>query len=109
MGMTYEQYWDGDPQLAVAYREAYRLQRIKENEQAWLEGFYNYVAFAVVLKNAFAKRGAKKENYLEQPVDIFPLTEAEKKRREAEENRKMQEAMKQMIREQRRKKKQKGD
>ena len=109
MGMTYGEFWDGDPRLVVAYRKAYRLRREMDNEQAWLEGLYIYVAFAVVLKNAFSKRGAKKENYLEKPIDIFPLTEEEKKRREAEENRKMQEAMKAMMREQRRKKKQKGD
>lgn len=109
MGMTYEQYWEQSPYLAVAYRKSYRLKREAENEQAWLQGLYVFDAFAVCLANAFAKRGSKKQNYIEKPIDIYPLTEREKKRREAEENAKMQAAMEAMVREQRRKKKSKGD
>lgn len=109
MGMTYEQYWEQSPYLAVAYRKAYRLRREADNEQAWLQGLYVFDAFAVCLANAFAKRGSKKQNYIEKPIDIYPLTEREKKRREAEENSKMQAAMEAIVREQRRKKKSKGD
>lgn len=106
MGMTYEQYWDMSPYLVIAYRKAYKLKREIANEQAWLQGLYVYDAFAVCMANAFAKRGAKKENYLEKPVDIFPLTDAEKKRREQEEQGKMQQAMEAIARKQRSKKKQ---
>ena len=106
MGMTYEQYWDMSPYLVIAYRKAYKLKREIANEQAWLQGLYVYDAFAVCMANAFAKRGAKKENYLEKPVDIFPLTDAEKERREKEERDKMQQAMEAIARKQRRKKKQ---
>lgn len=106
MGMTYEQYWDMSPYLVIAYRKAYKLKREIANEQAWLQGLYVYDAFAVCMANAFAKRGAKKENYLEKPVDIFPLTDSEKERREQEERDKMQKAMEAIARKQRRKKKQ---
>lgn len=106
MGMTYEQYWDMSPYLVIAYRKAYKLKREIANEQAWLQGLYVYDAFAVCMANAFAKRGAKKENYLEKPVDIFPLTDAEKESREQEERDKMQQAMEAIARKQRRKKKQ---
>lgn len=109
MGMTPTQYWEESPYLAVAYRKAYRLKRETDNEQAWLQGLYVFDAFAVVLSNAFAKSGSRKQKYIERPIDIFPLTEREKKRRENEENAKMQEAMEAMVREQRRKKKLKGD
>lgn len=109
MGMTYAQYWESDPHLVAYYRKAYRLKRQTENEQAWLQGIYFYDAFSVSLANAFAKRGAKKQNYIEAPIDIFPLTQLEKKRREAEANAKMQKAMEAMMREQRAKKKKKGD
>ena len=108
MGMSYEQFWDGHPHLAVAYRKAHKLKQELANQQAWLQGLYVYDALAVCLKNAFSKQGARKAEYVEQPIDIFPLTEAEKKRREAKEYEKMQEAMKAMQRQQRRKK-QKGD
>jgi hypothetical protein len=109
MGMTYEQYWEMSPYLAVAYRKAYRLKREADNEQAWLQGVYIYDAFAVCLANAFSKRGAKTQNYIERPMDIFPLTEREKKRREQEEYAKMQRAMEAMVKRQRRDKNQKGD
>lgn len=48
------------------------------------------------------------QNYIDKPIDIFPLTEQEKKRKEAEEQAKMQKAMEQMARQQRQKKT-KGD
>jgi hypothetical protein len=109
MGMTYTEFWDGPSFLAVVYRDAFRIQRELENEQAWLQGLYVYDAFAVCLANMFSGRGAKKEKYFERPVDIFPLTEEEKKQREREEMEKMQVAMEEMVRRQKRKKKQKGE
>ena len=109
MGMTPTQYWEESPYLTVAYRKAYRLKRETENEQAWLQGLYMYDAFAVCLANVFAKRGAKKQTYIEKPIDMFPLTEQEKKRREKEEQKKMQQAMEALARKQRMDKKQKGD
>jgi hypothetical protein len=109
MGMSYEQYWEQSPYLVVAYRKAYRLRRETENEQAWLQGLYVLDAFAVVMANVFAKRGSKRQEYLERPIDIYPLTEREKKRRQAEENAKMQAAMEAMARKQRQQKKSKGD
>lgn len=108
MGMTYEQFWDQSPYLVVSYRKAYRLRKEAENEMAWLQGLYNLDALAVCLANAFSKRGSKKATYLEHPIDIFPLTEQEKKRREAEEFKKMDAALQSMRAKQQREK-QKGD
>lgn len=105
--MTYQQYWDESPYLAIVYRKAYRLKRQMQNENAWLQGMYVLDAFAVCLANAFSKRGAKKQEYLSRPIDIFPLTKEEKKTRELEEQKKMEEAMKAIQRAQ--KKKNKGD
>ena len=85
MGMSYAEFWDGEHEMATAYRKAYKLRRETENEQAWLQGLYVYDAFAVCLANAFSKRGAKQQQYIDKPIDIFPLSEAEKKRREQEE------------------------
>lgn len=109
MGMTWEQYWEGSPHLAVAYRKAHRIRRELDNESAWLHGMYVYDAFAVCMANAFKKRGAKRQEYISKPIDIFPLTEKEKKKREQEEYEKMQLAMESMVRKQRQQKKQKGD
>lgn len=107
MGMTYTQFWDESPYLAVAYRKAYRLKREVDNENAWLAGLYVCDAFAVSLANAFSKRGAKKRQYIERPIDIFPLTEREKKRREQEEFKRMENALQAMRDAQQRAKKKK--
>ena len=109
MGMTKTEYWEESPFLAVAYRNAYRLKRRIENEQAWLQGMYVYDAFAVCMANAFSKPGSKKLTYVDKPFDIFPLTEREKKIREAQENAKMEKAMKEIMRRQRQRKKKNGD
>lgn len=108
MGMTYQQFEDALPYELIAYKKAHRLRLESANEQAWLQGIYFFDAFAVCLANAFSKRGAKRQNYIEKPLDIFPLTESEKKRREKEEIAKAQQAMESMIRRQRQKKT-KGD
>ena len=78
-----------------------------ENENAWLTGLYVYDAFAVALSNAFGKRGAKKQQYIERPVDIFPLTKEERKAREQEEFKKMDAALQAMRDAQQREKKKK--
>ncbi len=104
MGMSWEQYWEESPFLAIAFRKAYKLKREMENEMAWLQGLYVYDAFAVCMANVFSKRGVKKSTYMDRPIDIFPLTEREKKRREQEEYAKMQKAMEAIARKQRDKK-----
>lgn len=106
MGMTYEQYWEQSPYLAVAYRKAYRLKQEANNEYAWLQGLYFCNAVSVSIANAFSKRGSKAKTYFEKPIDIFPLTDEKKKLIEKEEYDKMQLAMEAMIRKQQRDKKQ---
>jgi len=109
MGMTPTQYWDEDPRLAIAYRKAYRLRLASQNEMMWIQGIYTMDAFAVALANAFKKKGQRAETYMERPLDIFPLTEEEKKRREQEEMAKAQKALQAMIRKQKQQKKTKGE
>ena len=85
-GMTYEQFWFGDPWMARAYAQAYLLKRRAMNEELWLEGIYMTDAFQVVLGNAFGK---KKLKYLEKPLDIFEKTEAEKEQEVRTERQKL--------------------
>ena len=82
MGMSYEQFWNESPSLVLTYRKAFRIKRELENEMAWVQGLYIYDAVAVCLQNVLRKRGQKRESYIEKPIDIFPLTPTEKKRRE---------------------------
>lgn len=92
-GMSTEEYWDGDPQLAKDYRKAYDIRRSIRNQELWLQGFYVYQAigaFAEILP-AFPKKGAKIETYLSEPV---PITEAEIQQRKEEEQRRRTERLK---------------
>lgn len=76
-GMTYEQYWYGDPWAMKAYKEAFNLRNRHENEMMWLQGLYFCQATSVVLCNAFSKKGTPPKKYLKEPLDIFPKSEAE--------------------------------
>ncbi len=67
--MTYEQFWDGEVEMARAYRKAHELKQEEANHFAWLQGAYVYSAIgslAPALK-AFAKGRAHK--YLEKPFE----------------------------------------
>lgn len=100
-GMTYGEFWDGDPWLAVAYRKAYIERRKEENRRDWLQGMYFYAAVSTALGNAFRKKGARAESYLEEPLQIFPLTKEEKAEKLAKEREKAMATMKQLAAQQR--------
>ena len=81
IGMTPEQYWEGDPALAKYYREADALKLERMNYELWLQGLYFYEANcdASPLLQAFAKRGTKPHPYPNKP---YPLTETQRKHEE---------------------------
>ena len=83
IGMSHEQYWDGDCWLAKSYRDAYKLRQKRDNEQAWLIGRYFYDAICAVspLLHAFAKNGTTAHPYLERP---YPSSMEEVREREIE-------------------------
>ena len=91
IGMTPEQYWDGDSMLPKYYRKAYELQRKRENENLWLQGMYIYEALCDVspVLNAFAKKGTKPTPYTDHPYSITrDERDKEKERREKAEREK---------------------
>ena len=67
LGMSYTDYWEGENSLPGFFIQAYNQRRRREMEEqnfnAWLGGFYNMQAFAVVLSNAFAKKGSPPAEY----------------------------------------------
>ena len=77
--MTIEQYWKGDPYLAVVYRDVDTRRRVDINQFLWLEGRYVYEAVQAVMHNAFSKKGTKPLHYPDEPYRITPETEEEKK------------------------------
>ena len=93
IGMTYEQYWNEDCCLVKYYREAFKLQRERDNERLWLQGMYIYEAFCDVspVLRAFAKKGTKPIEYSTQP---YAITKEEIERRRIEKEKAKYEQMK---------------
>ena len=85
-GMTYEQYWFGDPYMVKAYEDAYLLKRRVRNEELWLQGLYIYRAVHAVVASALSGR---QEKYITNPLDFLPKTKAEKMREEYEKRQKV--------------------
>ena len=99
IGMTPEQYWEGDCTLPKYYRKAEELRNEKRNQELWLQGMYVYEAICDVspILHAFAKKGTKPTPYTSKP---YPLTnkqveqeEEEKQRKVAEKGKRFMEAM----------------
>jgi len=83
MGMTFEQFWQQDCSLVVAYRKAYRIRQEEINRTAWLNGLYMYKALtsAPQFVQGFIPKGTKIEPYPSKPIDFTPAkpkTEQEK-------------------------------
>ena len=88
IGVTVEQYWDGDPKIAEWYRKAFELKNDRKNEELWLQGMYIYAALCEVspVLHAFARRGTKPGDYLDAPIPITKNAIRKKKEEEAKKN-----------------------
>ena len=99
IGMTYEQYWDGDCTLVKYYRKAEELRNEKRNQELWLQGMYVYEAICDVspILHAFAKKGAKPHPYPTKPYAIsekqIRQERKEKERKLVEKGKRFMEAM----------------
>jgi hypothetical protein len=83
IGMSFAEYWEGDPSLARYYRKAYRIKQDEINNNAWLQGLYIYDAVSTAIFNAMRGMGKQKppaKDYAKQPYDLHNKvkTEAEK-------------------------------
>jgi len=83
IGMTAEEYWEGDPHLAPFYYQAYKLRFDMQNQQAWLNGLYVFNAVSTAISNAFSKRTHK---YVEKPFE-FGKTEEDKEQADVQKER----------------------
>ena len=72
IGMTPDQYWNGDPMLVKYYRKADEIRLERENQRLWLQGMYFYEAVcdASPVLHAFARKGTKPHPYSEKPYAI---------------------------------------
>lgn len=89
IGMTYDDYWHGEPEMAAYYRKAEKLRLDKLNWQLWFQGNYVYNAILDVapVLHAFAKKGTKPKPYLSEPIPITKYAAEEKERRDQAEKR----------------------
>lgn len=94
IGMTYEQFWYGDPTIANMYLEAYQLKEKREAEKikwiTWEQGLYVYEAICDVspVLRAFSKV-TKPLPYPERPHGMQRSEEEDKKIKEIEKERDM--------------------
>lgn len=101
MGMTPEQYWDGESWLKVAYRRAYRIRNENEvraqDRNQWMQGIYIRDALLSVplLVNGFAPKGVSLTPYPDKPYIEKQDEEkkAEVRKRNEEDKMKLQMAM----------------
>lgn len=72
IGMTYDQYWDGDCELPKFYRQAHELRLRQTNHHLWLQGMYFYEALCDVspILHAFAEKGTKPHPYPSKPYAV---------------------------------------
>ena len=83
IGMSYAEYWEGDPILTQYYRKAYHIKQEEINNNAWLQGLYVYDAVSTALHNAlrgFGKQKPPQKDYAKKPYEFGHKvkTEAEK-------------------------------
>lgn len=73
MGMTSAEFWEQDPALVLAYKEAHRLKFDEQNRLAWIQGRYIYDALCAAspLFHDLAKRGTTAAPYHEEPIKFY--------------------------------------
>lgn len=78
MGMTYDEYWNGDARLCRAYRKKREEELKLEDERLWRQGAYVYHAMICVAPYFNSLKPQKPEDYIE------PFTYTLDKQRKAE-------------------------
>jgi len=75
-GMTYQEYWNCEPERYFVYRELHKLDIKRRNEELWLQGLYNFEAISTALSNIHLDNKQHKVNkYRSEPYDLFAKPE----------------------------------
>lgn len=90
IGMTYDQYWYGDPLMVRAFYKAKKIQDGFKDESAWLFGAYVLQALNATVGNMFSKKGSTPMRYPDMPATV---KEAQSKRQAKTELEKEQDAI----------------
>jgi hypothetical protein len=96
IGMTYDQFWNDDPNLAKYYRQADELKIARKNQELWLQGMYIYDALCDVapILHSMAKKGTKAQPYPDKP---YSITEKQRRLEKEEQERKVAEKGKRFM------------
>ena len=70
MGMSYDEYWNGDAQCCVAYRKAYEEKLELQDAMLWRQGLYIYHALCCVAPYFNSIQPRKPEEYIEKPFGL---------------------------------------
>ncbi len=84
LGMTYDEFWNQNVDMARAYRKADEMKRKRQNEEMWVQGLYIRDALISTVGNMFSGKGAQKHEYPKEPYAITELEIKERKEREAQ-------------------------
>lgn len=88
IGMTEEEYWDGNPNLVRAFRKAEDIRAHRRNTEMWLNGQYIYDTLCRMLPSLNMWKPKKPMAYVEEP---YPLSKTEIKERKLRDEKKTQE------------------
>ena len=89
IGMTYDEYWYGDPLLVRAFYKADQLRRKRADEDAWLHGLYILSALNATVGNMFRKSGQAPAEY---PLEPYTQKEERERKQRLDEEAKEREA-----------------
>ena len=70
MGMSYSDFWDGDPEMVSYVRSAYELDKQRRNEGYWIQGLYIYDALLRLWPAMRFGSKVKPKPYREEPIPI---------------------------------------
>ena len=82
MGMTCDEYWNGDVRLTRYYYEAEKLRQERDNVNAWWAGQYIYDAVSAAIHNNFREKTAQLVQY---PTKPYPISETKEEKQERED------------------------
>ena len=78
IGVTWDEYWNGDYSKLPYYRKAYSYKQKQLNSQLWLQGYY----FLHAIGAAFSKEGKYPEEPI--PLNTDEAEEQEQRRKQIE-------------------------
>lgn len=91
IGMSYDDFWNGDVTMVRAYRKAHELRRRQQNETLWMQGIYIRDALLSTVGNMFSSKSNAPNEYPKEP---YPVTAEQVAEKESAERKRMEERIK---------------